>query len=563
LDATTPSRIKTDATKSVGTPSLTVMNARRPSVTFRITVASSFMTLLLLLAGSSARSQVPPKDHSVDSHTQRIQLSAVVTGEDGRPINDLRAGDFVIQEGGTPLKIDSAEHFRAIAMQPDPDLEDHLHIFSFGAKVDADNLRPLLLNRRVILLYFDMTSLSRSELKRTVEASAQFVAHHMTAADLVSVVSFGAGFVVNSGFTNNRDVLESALASLISLQDSALVGNTTSPCAASTKYCEELSSKDVLFDTKSRDTGFRALMEITLFLIRIPGRKSLIHFTGGDPRSAGDYFGDLREITSVASASTLSIYEVDAREPFSEVSPVKSGEETPSGSQSNSPQKMRIALANLAERTGGKLFTNVSDFAPIFEQVQQDSRDYYLLLYNTPNVESDCRFPVVSLRVENIPDAQIQFRPVLAALETPPPGGVALLSGYHHCTLQGIDSWVGTIARKDGFRIDYDIGEMAGNYTDSHCVSCDWTKNEVWRKKQIVNGHEATVVFTEGDTETRVKQTINDQVVCTPGETIHKKQLIVSFPDSHANFYATIQTKDQMADMLLMIATFHLNSPID
>lgn len=540
-----------------------MMNACRPSVTLRITFVSWFVTLLLLLAGSSARSQEPPKDRPADSHTQRIQLSAVVSGKDGRPINDLHVSDFIIQENGTPLKTESADHYRAIATQSDPGLEDQLHIFSFDAKVDSDKLRPLLLNRRVILLYFDMTSLSRSELKRTVEASTQFVAHHMTAADLVSVVSFGAGFVVNSGFTNNRSALESALASLISLQDSALAGNMTSPCAANKGYCEELSSDDVHFDTRSSNAGFRALLDITLFSIRIPGRKSLIHFTGGDPRSARDYFGDLRGIASVANAWTLPIYEVDAREPIAEVASVKSGEEMTGGSRSNSVRKMRIELANLAERSGGRLFTNVSDFAPIFEQVQQDSRDYYLLRYNTPNMESDCRFPVVSVRVEKIPDAHIQFRPVLAALETPPAGGIALLPGYHHCTLQGIDSWEGTIARKDGFHIDYDIGEMAGNYTDSHCVSCDWTKNEVWRKKQIVNGHEATFVFTESDTETRVKQTVNGQVVFVPGETLHKKQLIVSVPDTHSNFYATIQTEDQLADMLLMIFTFRLDSPTD
>ena len=34
------------------------------------------------------------------------------------------------------------------------------------------------------------------------------------------------------------------------------------------------------------------------------------------------------------------------------------------------------------------------------------------------------------------------------------------------------------------------------------------------------------------------------------------RRFVVSFPESHANFYATIRNESDMADMLLMLSTF-------
>jgi hypothetical protein len=118
----------------------------------------------------------------------------------------------------------------------------------------------------------------------------------------------------------------------------------------------------------------------------------------------------------------------------------------------------------------------------------------------------------------------------VTAQEAPPPGYIELLPGFHHHLKQGIDSATGTIGKKGGLQIQYDIGEQAGNYTQ--CTWCGWTKGEVWRKKQIVNGQEIVCVFTKN------------------------RRFIVSFPEAHANFYATIRTTGELTEMLLMLFTF-------
>jgi hypothetical protein len=111
------------------------------------------------------------------------------------------------------------------------------------------------------------------------------------------------------------------------------------------------------------------------------------------------------------------------------------------------------------------------------------------------------------------------------------PFHVRLLPGYQEVTGRSLDSVTGRIWKQGGLSILFDI---AGVYTD--CKSCGWTEGELWRKKQIVNGQEAVFVFTKA------------------------RRLVVSFPESHTNFYATIRDQSDMADMLLMLSTLEIST---
>ncbi len=107
-----------------------------------------------------------------------------------------------------------------------------------------------------------------------------------------------------------------------------------------------------------------------------------------------------------------------------------------------------------------------------------------------------------------------------------PPGSIKLLPGYSHQALRGIDTRVGKISRKDGLTIQYDIGTLAGNYAEAR-------KDEaVWFKVQVLNGQTVHVAFT------------ND------------KTLYVTFTNGPANFYATVKTEEDLADVLLMLSTY-------
>lgn len=510
------------------------------------------MVALVLATTVTARQQDLPqqKDDPPDFHTQLIQISAVVTGTDGNYVGNLRPENFTISEDGVVLKLLSADHYHAGNPKPNAKLEKDLRIFHLGSDLDRKAVRPLLLDHRVIVLYFDMSTLSRAELKRAVEASAQFVKERMTAADLVSVVSFGAGFAANADFTNDRAVLESALTSLVPLQESKSRSIKVFPCATDVGTCEvfkpELGSQP---DPNEQKNDLDAFFDLAVQLRELPGRKSIVHFTGIVPPGV-DYLWNF--IADVGKLGVTALYEVDMHAHTN-----RSGESSDVATTTNQPRtpaSMQEQLLSLAQESGGAFYSGVSDFRPIFQRVQQDSEDYYLLSYNSPNTMEDCNFPRVSVKLEGVSGADIKYRPILAARESPPPFEVTLLAGYHHCTEQGIDSAVGLISKTGGLHISYDIIDMDVEYK-SKCDWCEWSEGLVWRRAQTVNGHKAIFFLTQNNEPKQVKQIIEGKVVFVSEENITKR-LIAIFPDAHTSFSAPIQSEDQIADMLLMVSTF-------
>ncbi len=118
-------------------------------------------------------------------------------------------------------------------------------------------------------------------------------------------------------------------------------------------------------------------------------------------------------------------------------------------------------------------------------------------------------------------------------------GGIQLLPGYEHQPLQGIDSIVGEISKKDGLQIRYEIGAipkpgslfmLGGMFSDRPKTT---PKDKVrWYREQVVNGQPVHLAFRK------------DQV------------LLVSYPQKGINFHVTVRTADEMADALLMILTY-------
>ncbi|HEV2912396.1 MAG TPA: hypothetical protein VGX92_03675 [Pyrinomonadaceae bacterium] len=110
----------------------------------------------------------------------------------------------------------------------------------------------------------------------------------------------------------------------------------------------------------------------------------------------------------------------------------------------------------------------------------------------------------------------------------PAPGGIKLLPGYQHKTLQGIDTRVGKIWKEGGLEIKYDIGSLAGDYANPKYFSKDF----LWYKEQFVGGRKVRCALFKSNT------------------------LVISFPDSSANFMAGVKSQEDIAEMLLMILTY-------
>jgi len=104
---------------------------------------------------------------------------------------------------------------------------------------------------------------------------------------------------------------------------------------------------------------------------------------------------------------------------------------------------------------------------------------------------------------------------------------IKVLPGYQHERLRGIDSEPGEITKKDGLKIEYDIGMMAGEIVKPSDVSL-----YLWYKEQTLNGQSVRIAFTK------------------------QRVLKATFPDSDANFWCEIRGEEDLADALLMILSY-------
>lgn len=119
-----------------------------------------------------------------------------------------------------------------------------------------------------------------------------------------------------------------------------------------------------------------------------------------------------------------------------------------------------------------------------------------------------------------------------------PIGGMRLLAGYKHQPLQGIDSVVGKVEKKDGLRINYEIGHVTkpgaprfgGSFSDRPKLA---PKDKVrWYREQTVNGQATHIAYRKDG------------------------MLMVSYPKQGMNLWVTVRTADEMAEALLMILTY-------
>ncbi len=117
-----------------------------------------------------------------------------------------------------------------------------------------------------------------------------------------------------------------------------------------------------------------------------------------------------------------------------------------------------------------------------------------------------------------------------ASADDPPPGSIMLLDGYKHQKLQGIDTQVGKIWKDGGITIQYDIGRLAGNYAQQQRKY--QADQLVWDRQQRWHGQPVELAMMKD------------------------RQLFVSFPERHANFYGKVRKEQDLVDALLMVLTY-------
>ena len=166
--------------------------------------------------------------------TKLVVINVAVKDKSGRPIANLKQEDFQVLEDGVPQKISvfdrqelNSEPLAPVSFTQRPQtLEERAPPPPPGSSVNTQAPRDpkRYQDRRLIGLFFDMTSMQPLEQARAQEAAIKWIQTQMTAADMAGVMTFGSKFRMVQEFTDDRDLLIQTLRGLTLGDSSDLQG---------------------------------------------------------------------------------------------------------------------------------------------------------------------------------------------------------------------------------------------------------------------------------------------------------------------------------------------------
>jgi VWFA-related protein len=340
----------------------------------------------------------------------------------GAVVKGLKASDFTIYEDKKPQKIISfdyqnvdeaavlAEKSTAAGKATVADLLER----NFAARPEE------LKDHRLIVIFFDLSSMQDEDIDRAVDAAEKYVKTQMQPADLVALVSMSTGLTMDQDFTSNKDALLRGLAKYNGADETGFTNGTTGSTSGTADDTSAFAADDTEFNSLNTDRELLAIQAISKSLERVEQRKSMLYFSGGLTRNGIENEASLRAATNEAAKANMAIYSVDSRglqalPPVGDASQGSlRGNSTYSGAaataQFSSNFGSQETLDTLSMDTGGKAFFDSNDFAPAFQQIQHDTEAYYLLGFRSTNQRPDGSYRHLTVKVDR-EDVKLEFRP--------------------------------------------------------------------------------------------------------------------------------------------------------
>ena len=275
-----------------------------------------------------------------------------------------------------------------------------------------------LRNHRLIVMFFDLTSMQPEDLDRSVQAAQAFLKTKMQPADLVALVSLADSLKVDQDFTADKDALINEVGVYNGTEGAGFAPGATAnsnQVEDTTAYTPDESE----YNDVNTDRELFALRAVAQSLSKIDEKKSLLYFSGGISRDGIENQASLRAAINAAVRANLSIYSVDTRglQAVGPLGDASTGSLRGSGgyngsaltSNMNANFASQEVMASLSSDTGGKAFFDSNDFAPAFAQVQKDTSAYYAIGFHSSNPARDGKYRKLTVKVK-MPGVKIEYR---------------------------------------------------------------------------------------------------------------------------------------------------------
>lgn len=385
--------------------------------------------LSVLLAALPAMPQNAAQGHPAQNGqtiTFKVNSELVLTNivvrdrKTGELVKGLTEKDFSITEDGKPQHIVSfdCENVDQAAPLTEVTINATAPNGVFGAKAGTATQEQLR-NHRLIVMFFDLSSMQPEDLDRAQEAARDYINKQMHPADLVAVVSLDATLSLDQDFTASKDLLERAVNSYSGTQGTGFQAGATS----TTNQVEDASSftpDESEYNDLNTDRELYAIEDISKSLAYLNEKKSLLYFSGGIQRQGVENQASLHAAINAAVRANVAIYSADARG-LQAISPLGDastgslrGVSAFNGAalQNNLDANFNTqeVMASLSSDTGGKAFFDSNDFSPAFERIQHDTSAYYVLGYHSTDPRRDGRWRRLSVKVDRS-NVKLEYRP--------------------------------------------------------------------------------------------------------------------------------------------------------
>ncbi len=379
------------------------------------------LLLTVVLLSSYLPSQT---DYTFHTESELVLVNITVRDKSGKFVSGLKPEDFQIKEDGKVQKVvsfdlENTDAVPALVVAQAKPLEASPSGPPPNSAVAQPAAAVEFKDRRLIVLFFDLSGMEPDEIDRSATAAENYVDKQMAPADLVSIVSLGSSLQVNQDFTSDRSALKKVLQSFNAGAGQGFEEGSTGTTEGTPDTGGSFTADDTEYNIFNTDRRLEALRSVAERLSHVQQKKSLIYFSSGIDRTGIENQSELRAATNAAVRANIAFYTMDIRGLQALVAGGEAQNASLRGTSPYSGQATLNALnsnfttqetlVTLAADTGGRAFLDSNDFSKVFKGVQEDTSTYYVLGYHSTNPARDGRYRRITVSV-NRPSVRIDYR---------------------------------------------------------------------------------------------------------------------------------------------------------
>jgi VWFA-related protein len=408
----------------------------------RSITATLLVWVLVVSAQQAPKPAAQPAEKKTFSFSTDVTLvveTVSIKDKSGNPVEGLKASDFLVTEDGKPQTVNYCQYQKleneaapapalqqrtevAAATPPKPEpvaaapkTEDKPPVKSITANQIAPE-KPgdvKYKDRRLMVLFFDMTSMAIDDQIRAQGAAQKFLKTQMTPSDLVAIMTFSNDIHVLEDFTDDRDVLAKDVKGL-TIGEGQGFGEVNADDSSADDGAA-FSADQSEFNIFNTDRQLSALETAAKMLGALNEKKALVYFASGIQANGADNQAQMQATINAAIRANVSFYPIDTRGLVASAPLGDATKGSPGGSAmysgssarsaTNNFQKQQESMYTLAADTGGKALLDNSDLGMGIVQAQKDISSYYIITYTPTNDKLDGQFRRV----------KITLRPEIAA----------------------------------------------------------------------------------------------------------------------------------------------------